>query len=135
MLHIMPVDGVKDPVEAKNRIKHDRHVVPPGVFEAQCVSQEWMFCVRVHQTPVHDNIPDAAVDAIDGCPEDEQDSQSFDLVDTPQTQAHVVENRAHVLAKVGHVGEQTPCIGISAKTLESTPDTWKSRKESKQSRV
>lgn len=131
----MPVYGVEDPVEAKNGIKHHRNVVPPSIFEAQCVSQERMLCVRVHQTPVHDNIPDAAVDAVDGCPEDEKYSQPFDLVDTPQTQAHVVENGAHVFTKVGHVREQTSCIGISAKTLESTPDTWKGSKEPKQSRV
>lgn len=110
----MPVYGVEDPIETKDRIDHYCNVVPPSIFEAQCVSKERMLCVWVHQTPVHDDIPDAAVNGIDGCPEDEQGSQLFDLVDTPQTQAHVVENGAHVFSEIGHVREETPCIGISA---------------------
>jgi hypothetical protein len=76
-----------------------------------------MLCVRVHQTPVHDDIPDAAVDSIDGCPEDEQDPQLLILVMTPQTQAHVIENGAHILSKIGHVWEKTSRVGISTKTL------------------
>jgi hypothetical protein len=72
VLNVMPVYSVKDPVEAEDRINHDRSVVPPSVFEAKGIAQEWMLCVRVHQAPVHDDIPDAAVDSVDGCPEDEQ---------------------------------------------------------------
>jgi hypothetical protein len=68
----MPVYGIKDPVEAEDRINHNRSVVPPSIFESKGVSQERVLCVRVHQTPVHDNIPDAAVDSVDGCPEDEK---------------------------------------------------------------
>lgn len=74
VLNIMPVYGVENPVEAEYGINKDRTVVPPSILEAECVSQEWMLCVRVHQTPVHDNIPNAAVDGVDGCPEDEQGS-------------------------------------------------------------
>jgi len=72
VLDIMPVYSVEYPVEAEYRINKDRTVVPPSIFEAKSVPQERMLCVRVHQTPVHDNIPDAAVDTIDGCPKDEQ---------------------------------------------------------------
>jgi hypothetical protein len=105
VLNIMPIDGVEDPIEAENRINHDRSVVPPSVFEAKSITQERMLCVGVHQTPVHDDIPDAAVHCVDGCPEDEQYAQLLALIVTPQTQAHIVENGAHILSKIGHVGE------------------------------
>jgi hypothetical protein len=135
VLNIMPVDGVEDPIKTKDRINHDSSVVPPGVFESKSVSQKWMLCVRVHQTPVHDNIPDAAVDGVDGCPEDEKYAQLLALVMTPQTQTHIIENGAHILSKIGHMREKTPCVGISAKTLESTPDTGQGGEESEKSRM
>jgi hypothetical protein len=94
-----------------------------------------VLCVWVHQTPVHDNIPDATVDGVDSCPEDEQYTQLLALVMTPQTQAHIVENGAHVLSKIGHVGEKTSRVGISAKTLKSTPDTRQGGEESEESRM
>jgi len=90
----MSIDGVEDPVETDDRIDHYGGIIPPSIFEAQCVSQERMFCVRVHQTPVHDNIPDTNVNGVDGCPKDEQNPQFLTLVMTPQTQAHIVENGA-----------------------------------------
>jgi hypothetical protein len=135
VLNIVPVYGIEDPVEAEDRVNHDSSVVPPGIFESKSVSQEWMLCVRVHQTPVHDNIPDATVDGVDSCPENEQYTQLMALVMTPQTQAHIIENGAHVLSKVGHVREQTSRIGVSAKTLESTPDTGQRGEESEESRM
>jgi hypothetical protein len=135
VLNIVSVYGVKYPIEAEDGINHDRGVVPPSVFEAESVSQEWMFCVRVHQTPVHDNIPNTAVDGVDSCPEDEQYAQFLVLVVTPQTQAHVVKNSTHVLSKIGHMREKTSRVGISAKTLESTPDTGKRGEKSKESRM
>jgi len=57
------------------------------------------------------------------------------LVVTPQTQAHVIEDGAHVFSKVGHVREETPRVGISAKTLKSTPDTGQSGEKSKDPRM
>ncbi|KEQ86310.1 hypothetical protein M438DRAFT_269727, partial [Aureobasidium pullulans EXF-150] len=94
VLHVMSIDGVEDPIESNDGINHYGGIIPPSIFEAQCVSQERMFCVRVHQTPVHDNIPDTNVNGVDGCPKDEQNPQFLTLVMTPQTQAHIVENGA-----------------------------------------
>jgi hypothetical protein len=51
---------------------------------------------------------------------------------TPQTQAHVIENGAHILSKIGHVREKTSRVGISAKTLQSTPYTRQGSEESEE---
>ncbi|KEQ98160.1 hypothetical protein AUEXF2481DRAFT_471008 [Aureobasidium subglaciale EXF-2481] len=85
MLDIVSKYGIEDPVETKDRINHNGGVVPPGILEAKSVSQKRMLCIWIHQTPVHDNVPDTAVNAVDSCPEDEQRSQLFAFVVTPQT--------------------------------------------------
>ena len=47
MLQLVGVDGVEDPIEAKDGVEYHGNIVDPGVFVAQDVAKKRVFCVWV----------------------------------------------------------------------------------------
>jgi hypothetical protein len=56
-LDVMGVDGVENPIKAKDRVQYHGEVVDPYSTETQNISKKRIFRVRVEQTPVHEKIP------------------------------------------------------------------------------
>lgn len=89
-----------------------------------------MLCARIEQTPVHDDVPEAAIYSIDGC-EDNEDRLVFRaVVEAVQTECHVIENGEGVFTAVDQMWKTVTCVFVATKTLKSTPDARKSREES-----
>lgn len=54
--------GVEDPVKAKDGIDDHSQVVQARALEAEDVAEEGIFGVGVEETPIHNKIPDRAID-------------------------------------------------------------------------
>ena len=135
VLYVCCVDRVKDPVEANDRVDNHRNVVGPRAFVGKCLAQKFVLCVRIQQTPIHDDIPEAAVDSINGSAEDEECFVGRAVVETIHAKAHVVKYCAHILAAVHKVRKRIPGVLVTSQTLECSPYTGQCTEKAKQSRV
>jgi len=92
-----------------------------------------MLCVRVQQTPIHDHVPEAAVDCVDRRENDKDRLVLRTVVETVQAECHVVEDRAHVFAAVDQMRKGVACVFVPAETLKGAPNTRQSCEESQES--
>lgn len=80
MLNIVCVDGVEYPVEAEDGINYHGYVVDPDRFEGEVVPEEAVLGVGVEETPIHNQIPNTAIDCIDSSTKNKKCSQVRRLI-------------------------------------------------------
>lgn len=86
-------------------------------------------------TPVHDDIPDATVYAVDRCKHDVHSHKLRCLVNAKQAQGHASEDGEAILATIDQVRENIAGIVVTSDALECTPNARNSREEAKKSRM
>jgi hypothetical protein len=87
----------------------------------QCVSMCDAQRERDQLTPVHDDIPDAAVDTVDRRKHDKQSHHLGRPLDAEQTQRHAREDSEAVLSTVDQVREYIASIIVTPQALERAP--------------
>jgi hypothetical protein len=135
MLELEVKNGIENPVEAQNRVDHYSKVVHPYFLIAQSLSEERMFGTRITETPVVVDVPETAVDGIDGGKRDEHGAISSGFVDAVDAECHVEEDRCCVLAHVEQMREGVSGVVVTAETLYCSPYARERGKETNQSRV
>ena len=85
VLQVLGIDGVEDPIEAQDRVEQHSEVVDPRSPVAERVAEEGVLRVWVQQTPIHGEVPNGAVDGVDGREEDEGGAELGPLVDAVET--------------------------------------------------
>jgi hypothetical protein len=86
-------------------------------------------------TPVHDDIPDTAVDTVDRRKHDEQSHHLRRPLNAEQTQRHASKNREAVLSAVDQVWEHITGIIVTPQALKRAPYARNRREETKKSGV
>lgn len=122
-------DAIDDPAEAQHGIQHQGKIVGPGGLEAAYRTQERLLGVGLEQGPVHDQIPDRDVDAVENTEEVEDNKVRLGALDAVETERHVVRNRHEVLAAVDKMRKLVARVVVSSKTLQCTPDARYTRHE------
>ena len=122
MLNIVDEDGVEYPVEPYNNIQHNSSIIDPDSAKSQNITQASVWRVQIAQTPVHCNIPEAAVNWVDHTKDDKRDLIVGDFIDAVQAQAHIKYKSTHVLPKIDQVREYILCVAIATEALEATPN-------------
>jgi hypothetical protein len=129
MLQLQRYDGVHDPIEAQNWINSNGHVVPPDLLVAQLFPKEAVFGVRISKTPVVIDIPEAGVNTVDGGERNEDCLGGGFLVHSIDTERGVEHDCSQILAKIQQVRKLVSSIGVTTKTLQSTPYSRQSCQE------
>lgn len=83
-------------------------------------------CDKQHEsgklTPVHDDIPDAAVDTVDRRKHNVQSHHLGRPLDSEQTQTHTRENSKAILSTIDQVRENIAGIVITTYALQCAPN-------------
>ena len=80
-------------------------------------------------TPVHDDVPNAAVDTVDACKHDEQCHHFRCSLNAEETQSHAREDGKAVLSTIDQVREHITGIVVTSQTLKRAPDAGNRREE------
>lgn len=100
--------------------------------ESQRRPQPAMLGLGIAQAPVHVDIPDAGIEAVEAASYNECRLPPRRVVPTIERQAHIHHNGADVLPEIEHVWEQLRFCGPPADyTLLCTPDRRNSGEEAK----
>jgi hypothetical protein len=86
-------------------------------------------------TPVHDDVPDAAVDTVDRRKQDEKSHHLRRPLNAKQTQRHASKNCEAILSAINQVREHIACIVVTPQALKRAPYARNRREETKKSRV
>lgn len=135
MLDITDENGVEDPVESDHNVQDHRSIVNPHAAEGQYLAQKWMLCVRVAQTPVHDQIPDRRVDSVQKAEGDEGCLKARVQLDAVHAQGGVIEDTKDILPQVEEMGERISGVHVSTNALEGSPYRWEGGEEPQEPRM
>lgn len=123
VLELQRDDGVHDPIEPEEGVDDDGGVVPPDFLVAEFLAEKTVFGVRVAETPVVVDVPEASVEAVYGCEGDEHGASGGALVHAVDAQGCIEHDCGHVFAPIEQMGEFISCVGVAAETLQCTPDS------------
>ena len=92
-------------------------------------------CDEGRLTPVHDDVPDAAVDAVNACKHNKQCHHLRCPLNTEKTQRHAREDSKPVLSTVDQVREHIAGVLVTSQALKRAPNAWNRREKTKKPRV
>lgn len=100
MLKLERYDGVQDPVVSQDGIDDHGGVVPPHLLVPELFSQKRVLGVRVAQTPIVVDIPEAGVDAVDDSERDVNCLGGGSAVHAMNAQCRVEQDSGSVFSAV-----------------------------------
>ena len=83
MLRVSREDNVEDPIESQDRIENEYTIVPPDMGKQHLLSEQRPLGRDIPKTHVHDDVPNATVDAVD-CGESDEHNQKFPALMKPE---------------------------------------------------
>lgn len=91
--------------------------------------------VRIEEGPVHGEIPEGAVDGIDGGAEYEERFEAAGLIDAVERERHVIEDGKGVFAAVDEVWKDVAGVIVPTEALQGSPDAREAGEEAEKTRV
>jgi len=114
VLDVGRVDGIEDPVEAQDGVEDHGEVVVVWVFVGADVAEEAFAGVWLEEGPIHEEIPDRAINCIDGGEGREERQHAVVSVDPIQTQGNIVHYRRGIFATIDEMWEDVSRIIVTA---------------------
>jgi hypothetical protein len=135
VLDLERLNGIYDPVEAKNGIDTHCSVVDPNLLISKHLAEKRVLGVRLAERPVHDDVPEAAIQGIYNGEQDEDSAISACLVDAVNAESDVEHDGSHIFCAIKEMRECGSGIGVAAKTLKGAPYCWEGGEEAEETGV
>lgn len=127
MLKLQGCNQVHNPIVPQDRINAHSSIVPPHFLVSQLLAQEGMLGMWVTETPVVVDVPEARVDAVDGCEQYEDCLGGRFLIHAVDAGGNIEQDGCDVLSAVQQMRELVSGVFVTSQTLHQSPYTRQRR--------